>query len=468
MRRVLVGIAVAVLVSGSLWAQMDEETLAELRDTIEFGIDEEVRGVVDRLEDEDIAELNEALLSRYEESFNAGLKQRIMEFFNAVAFQGAAETAVSLVRDFRATNTELVTTAIRLLRNEEIELPENAVQALLEAAQRGSGGVVRESIRTLGAREIAEAEELLIERLQDRRTDQATKEAAVLALGAVGTSESVGTLLSVAQNAQAGSLYRGYAIQSLGEIGVRDAAEQVTPPLRRFMTANDAIVRSYATEALLAVDQENRQEVLSGALRDSLAQTRLNALQWIRENKVADMSRAVQYKVTNDPDPRVRARAMETLAVLDTENYGELLAEIALDVSKPTDDRMSAMKTLIEEQPVFAVEAFREAVREDLREEPQPVAMPLAQVLSEVGGDAAGPLYETLLTAGDYRVRLYALAGIERNEIAGLNDTLRELQGRAGIHPAAAQTLERILGPPKENDAEGAGEGNGEGDPEGE
>ena len=431
---------------------LHEDALNELRDTIQFGIDEEVRTAVERLEESDVGALNEELLARYADSYNGSLKRRILEFFNSISFQGAAETAVSVVENFRGENTELVTTAVRFLRNGEITLPEGAADALLEAAERGSGRVSREAIRTLGRREIQEAEPLLVQTIQDRVADQATKEAAILALGRVGSANAVGTLLSVAQNAQAGSLYRGYAIQSLGKVGSRGAEDDVVTPLRRFLSVNDAIVRSYATQALLEVDEENRESILSGALRDSLPQTRLNALEWIRENGVTGMSRAVRYKVGNDPDPRVRAAAMETLGELGTENYGEVLAEIALDVSKPTDDRMSAMKTLFEKQPAFAVEALQEAVQEDLQYEPRPIGMPVAQVLSEIGSEGLAPLYRTLLTAGDYRVRLYALAGIERNDISGLDETLRNLQAQPGTHPAALQTLERILGPPPESE----------------
>lgn len=445
MRIAVLVVAVALLASAPAAGQLPEDRLDKLRDTVEFGIDEEVRDAISILQEEEETRLNEALLARFEGSLSAGLRKDIMDFFNEMSFDGAAEAAVVVVEGFRGTSGELVVSAIRLLGNGEIELPDNAEEALIEAAERGSGSISRAAIGALGSRGVEEAEELLIRVVQSRTTDQATKEAAILALGDVGGGDSVGVLLSVAQDADAGSLYRGYAIQSLGKIG----EEEALPPLRTLLSQNDAIVRSYATEAVLTLLDEDaeRRVVLNAALRDSLAQTRINALTWIRENGVTEMSRAVRYKVENDPAARVRAEAMETLAALNTEDYAGVLGEIALDVSRPVEDRMSAMRTLIQENPAGAVEALQDPLKADLEDGGGAVSMPLAQVLVETGGEDVLPLYETLLLEGGRDEQLYALGGIERREIAGLESTLESLRdGDAPIHPAVRRAIARIIG----------------------
>lgn len=450
----ILAMAVALTAAVPVAGQLPDERLEELRDTVEFGIDEEVRSAISTLEEAEETRLNEALLARFEGSFNSRLRTDIMNFFNRVAFAGAAQAAVTVVEEFRGTDSQLVVSAVRLLGNPEIDLPRGAEDALIEAADRGSGGVSRAAIRALGEREVEDAEELLIKVVQSRTADQATREAAILALGDVGGEDAVGTLLSVAQDVQAGSLYRGYAIQSLGKIGEEDAL----PPLRALLSQNDAIVRSYATQAVLELLDRDRERraVLSAALRDSLAQTRINALTWIRENGVSEMSRAVRYKVENDPDARVRAEAMDTLAALATEDYAQVLAEVALDTSRPVADRMSAMNTLIRENPGAAVTSFQEPLAEDLEDGTGALAGPLAQVLSETGGDGVGPLYETLLQKGGVDARLYALAGIERREIAGLQSTMRNLRdGDSPLHPAVRRAIERIIGAPEESE-EGA------------
>ncbi len=453
-RRMVVAIlamAVGLIASVPVAGQLPDERLEELRDTVEFGIDEEVRSAISTLEEAEETRLNEALLARFEGSFNSRLRTDIMNFFNRVAFAGAAEAALTVVEGFRGTDGELVVSAIRLLGNPDIELPRGAEEALIEAADRGSGGVSRAAIRTLGEREVEDAEELLIRVVQSRTADQATREAAILALGDVGGEDAVGTLLSVAQDAQAGSLYRGYAIQSLGEIG----EEEALPPLQTLLGQNDSIVRSYATQAVLKLLDKDRERraVLNAALRDSLAQTRINALTWIRENGVSEMSRAVRYKVENDPDARVRAEAMDTLAALNTEDYTHVLADLALDTSRPVEDRMSAMNTLIRENPGAAVSSFQEPLAEDLEDGTGALAGPLAQVLSETGGDEVGPLYETLLQKGGVDARLYALAGIERREIAGLQSTMRNLRdGEEALHPAVRRAIERVIGAPEESE----------------
>lgn len=445
-------LAVIVLLSGagSAGAQLNEEAREELRDTIRFGIDEEVVSVLERLENAEEDALNEALMTRYAESFSASLRRQILEYFARTAYADAAGIALETVRNFRGSDGQLVVAALRLLQNEEVPLPEGAEEALIQATERGSATVARTAIRTLAAREVTAAEETLLAKIRDRRTDQATREQAILALGDVGSDEAVGTLLSVAQDAQGGSLYRGYAIQSLGRIGTEEAEQ----PLRQLMSAGDAIVRSYATQALLDMGVEDSDAVLSGALRDSLPQTRLNALSWIRENEVAALSDAVRYKVTNDPDARVRAEAMRTLGALEGGEYQELLAEIATSRSRPMDDRMSAMRTMIEESPAEAEEAFLEPLKEDMAEGPGTAfARPLAQVLAETGNGEVGRLYEALLLEGEGDLRLYALAGIERREITGVNATLRNLRSAGGLHPAALQSINRILGPPEEEGA---------------
>ena len=451
-RAPLLGLLMGLILVPGVFAQLDEETLDELRDTIEFGINEEVSQAISRLKEADESALNEALLARFRESFNPGLQTQIIDFFNELGYQGAASTAVAIVSNFRGNDNGLVTSAVRLLRNPDVSLPEGAADALMAAADKGSGSVARQAIRALGEREIAGSEELLLEKIQNRRTDQATREAAILALGEVGTAQSTTTLLSIAQDTQAGSLYRGYAIQSLGRIGAKDAEG----PLRQLLSGKDAIVRSYATQALLELDLDDRQAILSGALRDSLAQTRVNALEWIRENEINEMSRAVQYKVTNDPDPRVRQAAMKTLASLGAEEYSKVLEEIALDPSKPPEDRMSAMQTLVEESPARAVAAFGEPLREELSEGgngAKSLADPLARILSQTGSGEVRELYRILITEGTGNARLYAIAGVERQEISGLDDTLKELRANSVLHPAALQTIERLVGPaPKESD----------------
>lgn len=450
--------------SAQVDGQLSEEAIEELRETIRFGIDEEVVSVLERLESAEEGSLNEALMTRYAESFSASLRRRIMEYFARTAYPEAAGVALETVRNFRGSDGQLVVAALRLLQNEDVPLPEGTEEALIEATERGAATVARSAIRTLAAREITAGESTLLAKIRDRRTDQATREQAILALGDVGSDEAVGTLLSVAQDAQGGSLYRGYAIQSLGRIGA-EAAEQ---PLRQLMSAGDAIVRSYATQALLEMGVEDSRAVLSGALRDSLPQTRLNALSWIREHEVSELSDAVRYKVTKDPDPRVRAEAMQTLGALKGSEYEELLAEIATSRSRPMDDRMSAMRTMIEESPSEAEEAFLEPLREDIAEgRGTAFARPLAQVLAETGDGEVGRLYEALLLEGEGDLRLYALAGIERREITGVNATLRNLRDAGGLHPAALQSINRILGPPEE-EPEGAEEAEDAAEEEGE
>ncbi|MFP4372866.1 MAG: HEAT repeat domain-containing protein [Spirochaetaceae bacterium] len=417
----------------------DEPLIEQWRQTLLYGIDSQVEELLPVLSGNRVTSLNDEVQTLLENSLNPRLKASIFEFFTEMDADVAIDEAVDTLEFYREERSELVRAALSYLRNGDFELPGEAIDAVRPIAGDPYSGFAAAAARVLGEKGGEGDVETLLAALGEASDDELRGEL-ILALGDIGEPAGVDALVDIARNDDEARLIRGYAADSLGRIGDREALDV----LKGMVSAEDAVVRGYAVSALSRFEDPETEPTLMAALRDSVSRVRQFALQGVARNDITDGVPAVIYMAEQDPEERVRAEAFETLVQLDTGDAKTFVEEYLLDDDNPMNGRLAAAAALVEHDPGGSSGVLEKAVEAEWSEEESPLLGFIARELSRTEDEALAGLYSKFLTHSEPAVQIFGLRGIGTNRLLRLRSSVEE-KSEEDNHPAVRQNAEAVL-----------------------
>lgn len=418
----------------------DEDDLLERwRKTILYGIDAEVEELLPVLAQHGETRLSSEIEELLQSTPDPQLKSAIFEFFAQIDDEAATEEAAEVLSNYNSESPELVRSAISYLREGDFDLSDESLEAVRSIATSPRSGFTREAARVLGDKGGEEDASVLRDALS-QSTDPEEMSEIVLAMGDLGSPETVEPLLEIAADGSATSMLRGYAADSLGRIGDPEAIDV----LREMVSAEEALVRAYAVSALSRFENAEVEGILMSALRDSVARVRELALEGVARNGMSDALQAVIYKAEQDPDETVREQAFETLAQLPGSEGLTYVQDYVLDSDNSSKTRTAAASALIEHRLTDSIETLEELVEEEWDVSQSQLLGLVARELSSKEEPALSDLYKKFLSHEEPAVQIFGLRGIRTNAIGEMKEDVEE-KTQEGAHPAVQQNAEAVL-----------------------
>jgi HEAT repeat protein len=394
------------------------------RETLLYGIDSEVSPILEQIEQSGVTELDELIVERFGATRSDDLRTAIVEHFTERESNALADAAEALL--LSDTNTLLDGDLLRasaeyLSRTADRSSPE-LLARYADIAEDGDLLAATVAIDAIGRDGGPDAVALLLDLYEHLQTTD-LRAAVIRALGETGSPDALPLLTTLAADEFQESSLRQYAAESLGKIG----AEESLPLLTELLSADDSLVRAYATYALGFYETDEARARLEEALRDSFWRVRVAALQGLAEQGGADALAAVAYKARRDPERPVREEAIKTLARISADDSIDVLRELAASPRVAQTERILAVEKLAEHDAAAHADTFAEIIAAEWERDGSRLLDAVGRMISEHPSTELEPLYLKLLSHRNFIVRIYGIRGIGGAGVSSRADALKEI-----------------------------------------
>ena len=199
---------------------------------------------------------------------------------------------------------------IRKLKEQDLEKKSNFTEALLSALAEFKAGEIFPFVK---------------DALAGDKTDRKVKEDMILFLGKARAKEATDILLKLYADEEEEATLRAYAVNSLANIGIVEAAPEIKRVIKSIESYEFKKKQKYHTlylysiTALAKLGDADAVPKLIQALRSNNPEIRVKVIGLIKEFKDQRTIDILKYKMKNDQEPKVRAAAKKALEELGVE-----------------------------------------------------------------------------------------------------------------------------------------------------
>jgi len=301
-----------------------QDAQASRRDTIRYGTETEIAGVVQSLRTENADYLDDELITLIETSRNVRILSGIFGFFGEREKSGIEERAMRVIneRDDEATETTL--SAIEYLGRVKSADAVPVLIALIDTEERRYLNTAFRALGRAGSSDSELADEaagFLVDFYLNREPGNDNRSAVITAIGDTRSTAGISLLTDIVTNTDERAPLRIAALGSLSKIGNEEGLSAILSCI----STNDPNVRSAAVGALGPFSGEEVENAILDAFRDSYYRTRIAAAQASRERRFAAAVPYLRYRAENDETPNVRDEAIRALGAIANDEADEVL-----------------------------------------------------------------------------------------------------------------------------------------------
>lgn len=390
---------------------------AKRRDTIRYGIDEEILELLRKLGGEKDGSYNEDLAALLDRTRNPKLRVAILDFLGSLEWGGAEARALKLVEERDSVDSGSVTSALYYLAALRSKKALSFSKRIVEEDDKK---LLPALLRLLGRAGGKEEEELLLGWFESDAATEALRQEAIRALGEIGSSKAAERLARLARDAEAKTGTRMAACAALAKIKEGSTVEALVAAAN----GEDPNVRAAAVEALGSFSDDSSASALVEALRDSFVKSRIAACKAIGVRRIASADSFLRYKATSDPERSVKTEALKALAELGGDSFS-FLRERMSDKKLEPATRALCFGLLMRKDPP-SMEALSAALAAEAAEKERSVySAYVKELAAATDAPGAAPLARILLADKDPLMRVGAVEWARKSKA---RDFLPELE----------------------------------------
>ncbi|MFP4267155.1 MAG: HEAT repeat domain-containing protein [Spirochaetaceae bacterium] len=421
-----------------------QQSLREEREqTLTYGIDSQVLGLISSLEEEENTRYNDKLAEVFDSTPNNSIRKAIVDFYRTVEEDMLVDEVKGILSDeWVELDTKIAVSYIKYLKKHQ---DEEISDLFLEISESPTREVALEAIKALGGAERKEYVEEL-KTIYEQAETRPRKAAAMDALGEIKSEESVPLFSRVALDEDEESGLRWKAVTALGNIGTDEALETIL----KAMGEQDARLREYAVEALSKFPESKEiTRALIQAMRDDNWRVRVEGARSLGKLNSKEGVDILTFKAEHDPDTRnVRTAAVRALGEIDDDEAHEFLLELYKSSKTPAEIRGTAIEVLVEHNLPESIDTIEAVLVEEWENEDSKILDYTCKQLSTAKHKALEPLFARMLTHPE-RINLiiYGLRGIRLNGFSSLSgevEKLTEKNTARSVKQLALSVLEEL------------------------
>ncbi|MBN1411509.1 MAG: HEAT repeat domain-containing protein [Spirochaetales bacterium] len=394
--------------------------IEEWKETLLYGISDQVLDVIKQIKDADETRLNPELEKVLAETVSDKVKTEILAYFTDLEYTPAADTALTFIKNFDEIDPDMVTGSIRYLA--AIKNPD--LKGLLASLIDYDDDKIRlQAITAAGVLEDSGIEDFLLEKLSDDEFPDKFKAEIILSLGKLGTGKSVEKLIEVLENTDNDHTQRINACMSLGELG--DA--RAVPVLKAQLSVNDALLKAYAISALGNFNLSETITYLIEGLKDNNWKVRLQSARGLARKGNVKALDILIYKSKKDPENVIKLEALKSIGEIQDKKGFDYLREVYASNDQPIDSREMSLYYLLKYDLAASLSVIDRVVTKEWNNKRMPALEMTAKNLSKHESQLLQGIYKRFLDCGNYLIRIYGIRGIGKNKMTGFKEELKKL-----------------------------------------
>jgi HEAT repeat protein len=420
-----------------------------LRQTINYGTDNEITELVKKLRDGGIDSLDGDLIRLAEKTRNQNIILAIFSFFNERSVKGLEDTALAIVSDRENEAPQKVTAAIDYLGAVK---EKQAVPMLTEIVSSGNGRYDSASIRALGkivdsetSRADADAiTETLISYYNNGASNSGNREAVIAAVGSGGGEGAATFILEIVNDTEQSAPLRMAALEAAGKL--KDAA--VLDSIIAAATSADPNIRYAAVGALGSFDSGDAVAVILESFRDSYFRTRLAAIRSAKTRRLNEAVPYIRYRAERDEAAVVREEAVLALGEIGGSEAAQALAAVMDDTKNSDSLRSLCAEMLIKNDADAYADSIIAKLDEASAKKQTALYKGLLKALAAARTGKVEGLTARLFASKDVTEKFYALDMTANNGFTAFKADAEALSKEKNLSLAsrAKKTLEKLGG----------------------
>ncbi len=397
------------------------------REVLLYGIDSEVQDVISTIRSQKDTAFNKELDSLLRENENPDINRAILDFFAEMEIDISEDRALEFLNnhlDDYEYSTNLLLSSVSYLGRIKSDKAGAVFYDLLYDKNNSLAGA---ALRGIGKLEDASRADEILTLLQDSQGDSELEDlsaSAILVLGELGYSEAQSDLEAILDDEDAPITHRQYAAVSLGRFGKTEGFELLKS---MFVNSGNSQLRSYILKGISYYDNDEVEDLLMTALRDSFWKIRSAAAEGLGERKSRRAVDILQYKVRKDPVRQVRYASLEALAELGSSEAEAFVLEQFEGGRVAFDIRLKALNLMMDHKIGGSLDSLETVLRPKWSKDKDNELGPFCKVLSTSEWDSLRPFYAEMLNHSDFVIRIYGVRGVKLNRIGSLKEALKAL-----------------------------------------
>lgn len=423
---------------------LKEETLSlreEREEQILYGVDSEIIELVSKLQEEKNKDHLSSLEKAAENSKNSLLKDAVLKYFIDMGYFGCIDFVLSLFENRDMEKGSLVKTAVRFIAESG---DKDKFSAVADALADGTADDFKiDIIRGIAILKDPSYARLLMDIYNNEDETLPVKQEIILAFGKIGAKEAEQILIDVMDDGDSDKLSRQYACSALGSIKSEKACRDII----RFYDDPDPQMRNCAVNAAAQYRNEETDRLLSEALKDENWRVRISAAKAIGENRDKKAVPIMIYKAKNDPVKNVRVEAARALGNIGTPECFSVLEQLAENMRTAQDVRVESVKILAEKHRGESLAVLNRIMDKEWTVPNSKVMDCLCKTLAAAEDSSLAPEFEKMLSHPDISVKIYGIKGIGKNKIRSLKEKIGPLADKKqplSIRKNALNALEQL------------------------
>jgi HEAT repeat protein len=450
MKRIVVaaGLSLLLLVLASPPAMADTvapaagspEEIARRTATIRYGIESELLDLFKTLVSEKEGRYDDEILALFKKTSSAKLKIAILDLYRQLAWKGGEDEALAVVKGRDNQDQNLVAGALDYLAELRSKRALEYSKTLLDENNKA---YIVPLIRLLGRAGGPAEEEILLGWLKGDAPTQQQREAAIRALGDIGSDKAADSLMKIVEDPAAQRFERVYAAGSLAKIGRKSALAS----LIKAANGDDPTVQAAAIEAIGSFSGPEAETALVEGLRDSFPKSRIAACQALAKLRLASALPNLEYKASNDPEKTVKTEALKAIGEIGGKEAFAYIETVVADKKADAGLRVTGYGILARKNAAGSLASLSSLLLEEGKTVDR---LFYTALVREIAGASDAPditqLAKILLSDKDYLIRLGGLEWAKATLSPDIRTTLADLAAKdpnEAVRKKAAEILGR-------------------------
>jgi len=402
-------------------AQDKQGFLDKWRQTLKYGIDQEIIEVLQRLKALKENGLDKELQDVLAKSVSTDVRKGILDFFTGQKYTPAEDIACTLLKNHENEDPDLVRALLVYLGAIKSRKANPTVLSLIT---NDNDSIAQQAIMTLGQIGDRASEDILLAKLADKEFPESRKSQIITALGDVGSDKSVDALLKIVENTGADKIWRMYACEALGKIG--DA--RAVPVIKKVFAQADPLLKAYAAGAMAHFNLSDVIDILIQGLKDNFWKVRIASAKALARPDAAKAVPILKYKAYNDPENVVRREAVRTLGAIGTGEAFHILRQLFEDEGQINEIRQAALDTLIKHDlsPATIASIKKVIISADRRNNHRVLDF-IGRTLGTAESGGLRPIFIVFMESSYSVLRIYGIRGVVHNKLYDLKGRIEDL-----------------------------------------
>jgi HEAT repeat protein len=414
-------------------------------DTIRYGTENEIASLIQTLKTENVAYLDEALITLAGNTTNRNILSGVFSFFGERDREGLESRALQALEDWDIEANDTVLAAADYLGKLKVQAGISPLKTLLDTEEQRYMNVVFRSLGRIGGGIPENADEIadyLVDYYNNRSPGDENRRDIIVALGETGSAKGIALLSEIAGNNDERAPLRMAALEALSKIGKNEGLEALIASV----SSPDPNVRATAIGALGPFDGPEVTNLILEAFRDTYYRTRIGAAQAAAKRKLTQAIPYLAYRAERDDVPQVKEEAIRSLGAMENAEATTVLVSLFEERKNADRVRILAAEMLLKDNPA----SYAEKLIAELDEAKAKNQTVLYNGFLRVIGGAKTPSLEALtrrfLASGGVVEKSYALDMTANNGFRSLIEEVRALTDpkNGNLARKAQVTLEKL------------------------